>query len=104
MKERENKAISVQKYDPVGFLHSVLLNHAYRMSADISKLSARPDDWIKSTLLYEQGGYAYVACSLQKEANFRLHISINDRYLSPYAGPSNRTALNCSQKLTMNSI
>lgn len=70
----------LQSGDSYTFIHDVLLNHAHRMSADINKLSHRPEDWIKTTLLYEQGGYGYIACSLQKEANFRLHISIDERY------------------------
>jgi calpain-15 len=104
LQARESKTISVQSYDASVFLHQVLLNHAHRMSADVSKLSSRPEDWVKSTLLYEQGGYGYVACSLQKEANFRLHISIDEKYFSPHAAPSSRTGSNWSRRLPRRSM
>lgn len=65
------------------------------MSTDINKLSHRSEDWIKTTLLYEQGGYGYIACSLQKEANFRLHISIDERYSVSYVVSSRQMGINC---------
>jgi hypothetical protein len=95
LQEKENKSISLVSCDQLAYLRDVFLNHAYRMSADITKLSSRPEDWVKTTLLYEQGGYGYVACSLQKDTNFKLHITIDEQYLCSELGLSSRTDSSC---------
>jgi hypothetical protein len=59
------------------FLESVFLNHALRLNDERSKIGPKPDDWVKTTLLYYEGGYGYVACNLQHDTTIRVSITIN---------------------------
>lgn len=61
----------------MNFLEHVLINHAMRENQELMKLSPRPDDWVKSALLSEEGGYGYVLCNLQENSDVNVEINLN---------------------------
>lgn len=49
------------------------------MNTDKSKIGPKPDDWIKTAFLYNEGGYGYIACSLQHDTSIRMLVTINKK-------------------------
>jgi hypothetical protein len=82
-----NKNYEVIKGTPnekyLRFMESVFKNHAVRVNGNKIRIGPKPDDWIKTHLMYEEGGYGYVACHLESSTSIKLLITIDKKYILP---------------------
>lgn len=63
-------------------MESVFQNHAIRVNSDRIKIGPRPEDWVKTHLMYQEGGYGYVAFNLESTTPIKLQITIEKAYPS----------------------
>ena len=54
------------------------------MNNDPSKIGPKPEDWVKSLFMYEEGGFGYVVVNLQHNTNIRVSVAVNQKYFFIY--------------------
>lgn len=44
-----------------------------------SRVGPKKEDWVNTTLLFDEGGFGYVHCHLQEDTHIKLQISIDKK-------------------------
>lgn len=73
------------------FLEQVFTNHAIRLNNEPSKLGPRPNDWVKTSFMYDEGGFGYVMVNLDPSTNVRASVVIDRQYFIVDIGKYVRT-------------
>jgi len=60
------------------FLQRVFLNHAYA-NPDKTYLSEFSGDWICTKMLYNEGGFAYIAAHVEAPTSKKIRIEFDTR-------------------------